>query len=125
MVIVGFCVRGAIEKEIDREESGLLPGDGWKKNRKAAGILLILGIIGIHGLHRFYVGKNVMGLLMLLTFGGLFIWSLFDLVAVLRGQFTDCYGRQLTTARSDVIVILGVFLVLLTLMGWCYLPVFQ
>ena len=58
---------------------------------------------------------------MLLTFGGIFIWTLLDLVAILRGRFTDCYGMQLTTAKGDVVVILGVFAALLVLTGSCYL----
>ena len=121
MVFGGICARGAIVSEIERDEHRLPAPDDWDKKRRVAGLLLLLGLFWIHGLHRFYVGKSVMGVLMLLTFGGLFIWSLFDLVAMLRGRFTDCYGVQLTTAKGDVVVIMGVFATLLVLVGSCYL----
>lgn len=121
MVVCGILARQGIAREIKRDEHRLPAPNDWDKKRKVAGPLLLLGLFGIHGLHRIYVGKNVMGLLMLLTFGGLFIWSLFDLAAMLRGRFTDCYGMQLTTAKGDVVVISGVIAVVLVLAGSCYL----
>ena len=121
MVLAGLFVRQSIASEIKRDEYGLPAPDDWAKKRRVAALLLLLGIFGIHGLHRFYVGKSVMGLLMLVTFGGLFIWALVDLVAMLRGRFTDCYGVPLSTAKSDVVVILVVFAVPFVLIGACYL----
>ena len=121
MVVVAVFVRRAIAREIEREEDALPTPEDWTKKRMVAGLLLLLGFFGIHGIHRFYVGKSVMGLLMLVTFGGLYIWSLFDLVVMLRSRFTDFYDLPLTTTRTDVVVILGVFAVLLVLTGSCYL----
>ncbi len=121
MVVCGILARQGIAREIERDEHRLPAPNDWDKKRKVAGLLLLLGLFGIHGLHRIYVGKTVMGLLMLLTFGGLFIWSLFDLAAMLRGRFTDCYGTQLTTTKGDVVVMIGVFAVPLVLAGSCFL----
>ena len=60
------------------------------KSRLAA--LLLLLLIGL-GLQRWYVGKWGTGLLYLLTFAGLGIWFIVDLVLILTGSFTDKQGR--------------------------------
>ena len=109
MVAIGAFVRRAIARDIEREEGELAAPEDWTKKRMVAGLLLLLGFFGIHGVHRFYVGKSVMGLLMLMTLGGVYLWSLFDLAVMLRGRFTDGYGLPLKTARADFVVILGVF----------------
>ena len=62
------------------------------KSRMVA--LLLCFFFGIIGVHRFYVGKNGTGLLMILTFGGLGIWAFIDLVMILVGGFTDKEGRK-------------------------------
>ena len=60
------------------------------KSRLAAFLLLLL--IGL-GLQRFYVGKIGTGILYILTFAGLGIWFIVDLVMILVGSFTDKQGR--------------------------------
>ncbi len=54
--------------------------------------LLLCIFLGSLGVHRFYVGKIGTGILMLLTLGGLGIWSIIDLVLVATGNFTDKNG---------------------------------
>jgi hypothetical protein len=46
--------------------------------------------------HRFYVGKTGTGILQLLTLGGLGIWTLYDLVMIVIGNFTDGEGNRIT-----------------------------
>jgi len=61
------------------------------KSRLAA---LLLGfLLGVFGAHRFYVGKIGTGILMLVTAGGLMIWSLIDLIIIIVGSFRDKEGR--------------------------------
>ncbi len=61
-----------------------------EKSFVAALILCIL--LGSLGVHRFYVGKIWTGVLMLLTFGGLGIWTLVDIIVIAVGNFKDSNG---------------------------------
>ncbi len=61
------------------------------KSRLAA--LLLCFLFGVFGAHRFYVGKIGTGILMLVTAGGLMIWSLIDLIIIIVGSFRDKEGR--------------------------------
>jgi hypothetical protein len=60
-----------------------------------ATLLCVLGLLGVAGLHRFYVGKRTSGLVMLLTLGGLFVWTLLDLHRIRDGDFRDDDGFPL------------------------------
>jgi hypothetical protein len=63
------------------------------KNWWAAFFLcLFLGTLGIH---RFYAGRIVSGILMLLTFGGAGIWILIDLVLLITKNFADGEGNYI------------------------------
>jgi len=55
--------------------------------------LLLCFFLGAFGVHRFYVGKVGTGLLMLITLGGLGIWTLIDFVMIAIGSFTDKGGN--------------------------------
>ena len=51
--------------------------------------VLLCFLLGVLGAHRFYLGKFGTGLLMLLTSGGLGIWTLIDFVRLLLGSLRD------------------------------------
>ena len=51
--------------------------------------VLLCFFLGVFGLHRFYVGKILTGILMLITGGGFGIWYLVDLIFLIMGKFTD------------------------------------
>lgn len=57
----------------------------------------IFFVTGIAGLHRFYVGKIGTGILMLITFGGIGIWAVVDLIVLVTGNFRDANGRNITS----------------------------
>ena len=54
--------------------------------------LLLAILLGGLGIHRFYAGKIGTGIVMLLTFGGLGIWTLIDIIMIAVGNFKDSSG---------------------------------
>lgn len=56
---------------------------------------LLCLFFGTPGFHRFYVGKPWTALLQILTLGGLGLWTLFDLLMIILGQFKDKKGLPL------------------------------
>ena len=63
-------------------------------SERSRGVTFALAaLLGPFGAHRFYVGKNRSGVLMLCTVGGLGLWYLYDLILVAGGSFRDIEGR--------------------------------
>ena len=56
---------------------------------------LLCFFFGILGFHRFYVGKIGTGILQLITLGGCGLWTLFDLIMIIIGAFTDKEGNPI------------------------------
>ena len=69
--------------------------DPTAKSRLVAGLLAIF--LGGFGVHRFYLGYVGIGVLQLLTCGGLGIWSLIEAILILTGSgiTTDARGVPL------------------------------
>ncbi len=70
---------------------------GKAKNQTVALILAVIGLFGIAGLHRFYLGYTGIGIIQLLT-GGLFgIWTIIDIIRILSGDLQPKDGYYAET----------------------------
>lgn len=59
-------------------------------NLKDPTIGLVLGLfLGVFGIDRFYKGDILLGILKLVTFGGIYIWAIIDLFIVSKGIKKD------------------------------------
>jgi hypothetical protein len=70
-----------------------IPGVFSEKSRTVA--ILLAVFLGGLGIDRFYLGHMVLGVLKLLTLGGLGIWMLVDLVLLISNRLTDSMGLPL------------------------------
>jgi hypothetical protein len=59
--------------------------------------LILCGLIGGLGIHRFYLGYTWQGIVQLLTLGGCGIWSLIDFIRILTGSLQPKDGDYGTT----------------------------
>ena len=84
------------QEEFDAEKDKLLKKSSPSECDSQWVVTLLLAfLLGVIGAHRFYVGKTGTGILMLLTFGGLGIWLLIDLILIITGQFTNKAGEKI------------------------------
>ncbi len=78
-----------------------------KKSGKTALFLCVL--LGIFGVHRFYVGKIITGIINLCTLGLFGIWVLIDLILITQNKFKDNKGcivlcNKKTSFLSKIII---------------------
>lgn len=73
-----------------------LPLADAPSEKKLAIAFILCFLFGIMGVHRFYAGRPVSGLIQLLTVGGLGIWWLVDLISLPFGAFKDGHGRRIS-----------------------------
>ena len=67
-----------------------------KQSACGLGLSLFLCVVGsmflVSGLHRIYTGKVATGILMCITLGGFFVWTIVDLIYLISGRFEDRHG---------------------------------
>ncbi|MGB1146330.1 MAG: TM2 domain-containing protein [Alphaproteobacteria bacterium] len=66
-----------------------------KSDKSFVATILLCFFLGGFGIHSFYVGRITKGILMLITFGGLGIWTLIDFIIIVTGNFEDKEGRKI------------------------------
>ena len=59
-------------------------------------VAILAFYFGVFGVHRFYTRRPILGVLQLLTFGGLGIWALIDQFILAWGAFTDDKGHRVS-----------------------------
>jgi uncharacterized Zn finger protein (UPF0148 family) len=78
--------------------------------------LVLCTLLGWLGVHRFYSGHLVIGLVQLVTLGGFGIWWLIDLLLIISGKYRDSKGylleRRKPAVGSGCAWALGMFLVI-------------
>ena len=57
--------------------------------------ILLCFFLGSLGIHRFYLGYTIIGVIQLLTFGGFIIWAIVDLIMLIIGSLKDFEGNDL------------------------------
>lgn len=58
---------------------------------------LLCWLVGIIGIHRFYLGYTWQGIVQILTLGGLGIWTLIDLIRIITGSLKPKGGEYAKT----------------------------
>lgn len=68
------------------------------KQRHFLAVFFLSFMWGIFGVDRFYLGKVGTGILKFITFGGLGIWTIVDLVLIMSGAMRDKQGNEMIDA---------------------------
>ncbi|HOG45612.1 MAG TPA: TM2 domain-containing protein [Anaerolineae bacterium] len=66
-----------------------------QKNKTTTLILSIL--LGTLGVDRFYLGYTGLGILKLITLGGVGVWWLIDVIMIATGKLNDAKGQPLAS----------------------------
>ncbi len=56
----------------------------------------LLFVVGLGGLHRFYTGKIISGIIQLITGGGFLVWQIIDIARIIIGSYEDAQGREIS-----------------------------
>lgn len=78
--------------------------------------LLLCFFFGAFGIHRFYTGYILVGIIQLLTAGGFGLWALIDVISIALNNYKDADGNELDQPNSGcgllvLIVIIATFII--------------
>ncbi len=85
----GLHIAKPKEKSQDELDKDVVIFEDKLSSREQMTALILCLVTGWCGVHRFYVGKYVTGVVMMLTLGGLGIWWFIDLLIIVTDKFTD------------------------------------
>ncbi len=92
----------------------------YDKPQKSYVVTLLLSFfLGFLGIHRFYTGYIVIGIVQLLTLGGCGIWSLIDYIMLVANKYQDSDGRELANYSKNLAIGSLIVVVLLMLICTC------
>ena len=71
-------------KQAEKKEA--LPGADAEEGKSQLIALILAALVGVLGIHRFYLGYTGIGVAQLLTAGGCGVWALIDLIRIITGD---------------------------------------
>ena len=91
--MLDFCRK--CSKMLLQKERQLIKMQQQSSEKSYIVMILLCFFLGSLGIHRFYVGKIGTGILMIITLGGLGIWTLIDFIMIIIGKFKDKEGKEI------------------------------
>ncbi len=88
-----------------------------KSSRSYILTMFLAFFVGWLGIHRFYTGYIVIGVIQLLTLGGCGLWALIDVISLVLNKYKDADGNELDCHNAGCAMIVGIILVLNFIMG--------
>lgn len=88
--------------------------------RSYVATLLLAFFLGSLGIHRFYTGYILIGIIQLLTAGGCGFWALIDIIAISLNKYNDAEDNELADYNPGCGLFVLIFIVLaFVLSGIC------